>query len=74
MNGKVERMDSGDSLQSLPKVTQLHRLTKPDLKIVQKIGEGAFGEVSLASAPLYGVVAVKWLKVRFVKAMLLKLS
>jgi hypothetical protein len=47
----------------LPKLQPVHRLTRPDLKHLHKIGEGAFGEVSLASAPLYGNVAVKWLKV-----------
>jgi hypothetical protein len=58
-----DRQDSGDSLASLPKLQPVHRLAKPDLRIVAKIGEGAFGEVSVASAPLYGTVAVKWLKV-----------
>ncbi|WIA22655.1 hypothetical protein OEZ86_009625 [Tetradesmus obliquus] len=57
-----DRQDSGDSLASLPKLQPVHRLAKPDLRIVAKIGEGAFGEVSVASAPLYGTVAVKWLK------------
>lgn len=61
---KPDRQDSGDSLASLPKlVNPVHRLAKPDLKIISKIGEGAFGEVSVANAPLYGTVAVKWLKV-----------
>lgn len=59
----AERAGSGDSLTSLPKLQPVHRLAKPDLKIVQRIGEGAFGEVSVAKAPLYGTVAVKWLKV-----------
>ena len=27
------------------------------------IGEGAFGEVSLASATVFGKIAIKWLKV-----------
>lgn len=62
---KPDRQDSGDSLASLPKLQPVHRLAKPDLKIVAKIGEGAFGEVSVANAPLYGTVAVKWLKVGF---------
>lgn len=61
---KPDRQDSGDSLASLPKLSNpVHRLAKPDLKIISKIGEGAFGEVSVANAPLYGTVAVKWLKV-----------
>lgn len=60
----AERAGSEDSLASLPKLQPVHRLAKPDLKIVQRIGEGAFGEVSVAKAPLYGTVAVKWLKVR----------
>lgn len=58
----AERTGSGDSLTNLPKLQPVHRLAKPDLKIVQRIGEGAFGEVSVAKAPLYGTVAVKWLK------------
>jgi hypothetical protein len=41
----------------------VHRLTRSEVKVVAKIGEGAFGEVSRAQAPLYGTVAVKWLKV-----------
>lgn len=28
-----------------------------------RIGEGAFGEVSLATCAIFGSVAVKWLKV-----------
>jgi hypothetical protein len=59
----AERAGSGDSLNSLPKLQPVHRLAKPDLKIEKRIGEGAFGEVSVAKAPLYGTVAVKWLKV-----------
>jgi hypothetical protein len=59
-----ERADSGDSLQSLPKLQPVHRLTRSEVKVLAKIGEGAFGEVSRAQAPLYGTVAVKWLKVR----------
>lgn len=27
-----------------------------------RIGEGAFGEVSLATSPIFGQVAIKWLK------------
>ncbi|KAI8469014.1 MAG: hypothetical protein J3K34DRAFT_514681 [Monoraphidium minutum] len=57
-----ERADSGDSLQSLPKLQPVHRLTRGEVKVLAKIGEGAFGEVSRAQAPLYGTVAVKWLK------------
>jgi hypothetical protein len=62
--GAAQRASSGDSLAALPKLQPVHRLAKPDLKIVQRIGEGAFGEVYVAKAPLYGTVAVKWLKVR----------
>jgi hypothetical protein len=65
----AERAGSGDSLTSLPKLQPVHRLAKPDLKIVKRIGEGAFGEVSVAKAPLYGTVAVKWLKVCLVRAL-----
>jgi hypothetical protein len=37
--------------------------TKQDVKIIRKIGEGAFGEVSEAKVFPFGTVAVKWLKV-----------
>ena len=30
--------------------------------VMGRIGEGAFGEVSLANSPVFGQVAVKWLK------------
>ena len=56
------RSDSADSLQSLPKLQPVHRLARSEVRVVAKIGEGAFGEVSRAQAPLYGTVAVKWLK------------
>lgn len=32
------------------------------MRVLAKIGEGAFGEVSLAECPTYGRVAVKWIK------------
>jgi hypothetical protein len=51
------------SLQSLPESRTSLPLFKADLTVVRKIGEGAFGEVALASTPSYGLVAVKWLKV-----------
>lgn len=35
-----------------------------DVQIIRKIGEGAFGEVSLANVSSHGLVAIKWLKVR----------
>ena len=35
-----------------------------EVKILRRIGEGAFGEVSLATCAIFGSVAVKWLKVR----------
>ncbi len=35
-----------------------------DVKVLGRIGEGAFGEVSLATCAIFGKVAVKWLKVR----------
>lgn len=33
-----------------------------DLDILGSIGEGAFGDVSLAHSPMFGKVATKWLK------------
>lgn len=35
-----------------------------EVKVLGRIGEGAFGEVSLATCAIFGKVAVKWLKVR----------
>jgi hypothetical protein len=34
-----------------------------EVRIIRKIGEGAFGEVSYADVESHGLVAVKWLKV-----------
>ena len=42
----------------------VHRVAKEDVKVLGRIGEGAFGEVSLATCAIFGKVAVKWLKVR----------
>jgi hypothetical protein len=33
-----------------------------EITVLGRIGEGAFGEVSLASSPIFGQVAIKWLK------------
>jgi serine/threonine protein kinase len=40
----------------------VHFVPASDVKVLAKIGEGAFGEVSLATVPIFGKVAVKWLK------------
>lgn len=40
----------------------LHRVAMDEVTDRKKIGEGAFGEVSQAHVPLFGTVAVKWLK------------
>jgi serine/threonine protein kinase len=37
-------------------------VARDEIKVLRKIGEGAFGEVSLASVFPFGHVAVKWLK------------
>ncbi len=58
------RSDSGDSAASLPHIRAVHKVPRASVKVLRKIGEGAFGEVSVAAAPLYGTVAIKWLKVR----------
>lgn len=39
-------------------------LLQEEVKILLRIGEGAFGEVSLATCTIFGSVAIKWLKVR----------
>lgn len=38
------------------------RIDASQVHVVAKVGEGAFGEVSLAECPNYGTVAVKWIK------------
>lgn len=38
------------------------RIDSSAVSVVAKIGEGAFGEVSLCECPTYGRVAVKWIK------------
>lgn len=40
----------------------VHHVAKDEVTVLRKIGEGAFGEVSQAQVPLFGIVAVKWLK------------
>ena len=39
-------------------------IVQEDVRVLGTIGEGAFGEVSLASATVFGKVAIKWLKVQ----------
>ncbi|KAK9850775.1 hypothetical protein WJX84_002454, partial [Apatococcus fuscideae] len=39
-----------------------------DVRVLGVIGEGAFGEVSLASATVFGKIAIKWLKPGKVKS------
>ncbi len=44
--------------------SSVHRVPKSAVNVLKRIGEGAFGEVSLALCATFGKVAVKWLKVR----------
>ena len=37
-------------------------LFQEEITVLGRIGEGAFGEVSLATSPIFGQVAIKWLK------------
>lgn len=39
-----------------------------EITVLGRIGEGAFGEVSLASSPIFGQVAIKWLKLGKVRS------
>eukprot|EP00873_Tetraselmis_striata_P014748 jgi/Tetstr1/435012/TSEL_023983.t1 len=55
----LNRQWSGSSSKSSHSV---HYVPQEEVKVLCKIGEGAFGEVSLATAPIFGKVAVKWLK------------
>lgn len=40
-----------------------------EITVLGRIGEGAFGEVSLATSPIFGQVAIKWLKPGKVRCM-----
>jgi hypothetical protein len=42
--------------------SETYTVTKDKVQILKTLGEGAFGEVSLAYLPTFGKVAVKWLK------------
>jgi Protein tyrosine and serine/threonine kinase len=42
--------------------TRFVALLQDEITVLGRIGEGAFGEVSLASSPIFGQVAIKWLK------------
>ena len=46
----------------------MHGSAQEDLNILGPIGEGAFGDVSLAHSPIFGKVATKWLKPSKVRA------
>jgi len=60
-DGQLERQESDESLCSIKAV---HRVVRGDVRVVARLWAGDSGEVSLAQAPLFGQVAVKWLKVR----------
>ena len=49
---------------SMYSILVLPLLLQEDIIVLSSIGEGAFGEVSLAACTIFGRVAVKWLKVR----------
>jgi serine/threonine protein kinase len=55
--GALRRSASVEDLLS-----KVHRVDAAAVTVVAKIGEGAFGEVSLCECPTYGRVAVKWIK------------
>lgn len=38
-------------------------IAESEVSIIRRIGEGAYGEVSLAMCKTFGKVAIKWLKV-----------
>eukprot|EP00887_Chlorella_sp_A99_P004451 scaffold30.g4451.t1 len=62
--GALPRQPS--ALARSPSIEQLlsrvQRIEASQVAVLAKIGEGAFGEVSLADCPTYGRVAVKWIK------------
>jgi hypothetical protein len=43
--------------------TDIDIIQESEVQIVSPLGEGAFGEVTLANCKTYGRVAIKWLKV-----------
>lgn len=43
-------------------LSNVHHVDSGALTVLGKIGEGAFGEVSLCQCPTFGRVAVKWIK------------
>jgi serine/threonine protein kinase len=55
--GELQRSPSLDDLLS-----KVQRIDASQVSVLAKIGEGAFGEVSLAHCSTYGNVAVKWIK------------
>lgn len=42
--------------------SRVHRMSKSEVEFGPRVGEGAFGDVYLAKSPIFGQVAVKWLK------------
>ncbi|CAL8468355.1 g7895 [Coccomyxa elongata] len=58
----MERSGSGSTNPSNANYLNVHRVAKDEVKVLGRIGEGAFGEVSLATCAIFGKVAVKWLK------------
>ena len=42
----------------------VHRVPASSLRTLRRLGTGAFGEVALCACPVFGPVAVKWLKDR----------
>ncbi len=50
------------ALLDAPPLKEQVRVAKDEIKVLCKIGEGAFGEVSMASVFPFGNVAIKWLK------------
>ncbi len=55
--GELHRSPSLEELLS-----KVQRIDTSQVTVLAKIGEGAFGEVSLAQCSTYGRVAVKWIK------------
>lgn len=55
--GELQRSPSLEALLS-----KVQRIDASQVTVLAKIGEGAFGEVSLCQCPTFGRVAVKWIK------------
>lgn len=58
----AEAMELHRSASVEDMLANVQRIDASQVTVLSKLGEGTFGEVSLAECPTYGRVAVKWIK------------